>query len=67
MQKVKKILVSQPAPADYEKSPYKAIADRFDLSIVFKKLFHIEGISALEFRKNKIGLLDYTAVVLTTR
>ena len=67
MQKVKKILVSQPAPADYEKSPYKAIADRFDLSIVFKKLFHIEGISALEFRKNKIGLLDYTAVVLTSR
>ncbi len=67
MQKVKKILVSQPAPADYEKSPYKAIADKFSLSIVFKKLFHIEGISALEFRKNKINLLDYTAVVLTSR
>ncbi len=67
MQKVKKILVSQPAPADYEKSPYKAIADKFNLSIVFKKLFHIEGISALEFRKNKINLLDYTAVILTSR
>lgn len=67
MLKVKKILVSQPAPADYEKSPYKAIADKFNLTIVFKKLFQIEGISAIEFRKNKINLLDYTAVVLTSR
>ncbi len=67
MLKVKKILVSQPAPADYEKSPYKAIADKFNLEIVFKKLFQIEGIPALEFRKNKINLLEYTAVVLTSR
>lgn len=67
MLKVKKVLISQPAPADYEKSPYKAIADKFNLKIVFKKLFQIEGISALEFRKNKINLLDYTAVVLNSR
>lgn len=65
--KVKNILISQPAPADYEKSPYKPIADKFNLKIVFKKLFQIEGISAIEFRKNKINLLDYTAVVLNSR
>lgn len=67
MLKVKKIFISQPAPADYEKSPYKAVADRFNLKIVFKKLFQIEGVSAVEFRKNKINLLDYTAVVLNSR
>lgn len=67
MLKVKKVLVSQPAPADYEKSPYKAIADKFGLKIVFKKLFQIEGLSAMEFRKSRINLLDYTAVVLNSR
>lgn len=67
MLKVKKVLVSQPAPADYEKSPYKAIADKFGLKVVFKKLFQIEGLSAMEFRKSRINLLDYTAVVLNSR
>lgn len=67
MLKVKKVLVSQPVPADYEKSPYKAIADKFGLKIVFKKLIQIEGYSAVEFRKSKINLLDYTAVVLNSR
>lgn len=67
MVKVKKILVSQPTPADYEKSPYKAIADKFGLKIVFKKLIQIEGYSAVEFRKSKVNLLDYTAVVLNSR
>lgn len=67
MLKVKKVLVSQPAPADYEKSPYKTIADKFGLKIVFKKLFQIEGFSAMEFRKSRINLLDYTAVVLNSR
>lgn len=65
--KVKNVLISQPAPADYEKSPYKPVADKFNLKIVFKKLFQIEGVSAIEFRKNKINLLDYTAVVLNSR
>ncbi len=67
MLKVKKVLVSQPVPADYEKSPYKAIADKFGLKIVFKKLIQIEGYSAVEFRKNKINLFDYKSVVLNSR
>lgn len=67
MSKVKKVFISQPAPADYEKSPYKVVADKFNLKIVFKKLFHIEGVSPVDFRKHKINLLDYTAVILNSR
>lgn len=65
--KVKNVLISQPAPADLEKSPYKPVADKFGLKLVFKKLFQVEGIPAVEFRKNKINLLDYSGVVLTSR
>ncbi len=65
--KVKNILISQPAPADFEKSPYKPVSDKYGLKFTFKKLFQVEGISAIEFRKNKINLLDYTAVILTSR
>lgn len=65
--KVKNILISQPAPVDFEKSPYKPVSDKYGLKFTFKKLFQVEGISAIEFRKNKINLLDYTAVILTSR
>lgn len=65
--RVKNILISQPAPADFEKSPYKPIVDKYGLKVTFRKLFQVEGISAIEFRKNKINLLDYTAVILTSR
>ncbi|MDE5703191.1 MAG: uroporphyrinogen-III synthase [Bacteroidales bacterium] len=65
--KIKNVLVSQPAPADYEKSPYKPLATKFGLKFVFRKFIKVEGISATEFRKNKINLLDYTAIIFTSR
>lgn len=67
MLKIKNVLVSQPAPADYEKSPYKQLASKFGLKIVFRKFIKVEGITATEFRKNKISLLDYTAIIFTSR
>ena len=54
-------------PADYEKSPYKQLASKFGLKIVFRKFIKVEGITATEFRKNKINLLDYTAIIFTSR
>lgn len=67
MLKIKNVLVSQPAPSDYEKSPYKPLATKFGLKFVFRKFIKVEGISATEFRKNKINLLDYTAIIFTSR
>lgn len=67
MLKIKNVLVSQPAPADYEKSPYKQLASKFGLKFVFRKFIKVEGITATEFRKNKINLLDYTAIIFTSR
>ena len=63
---VKKILISQPKPSS-EKSPYFDIAKEFGVELDFRPFFKVEGISAKEFRQQKINLLDYSAVVFTSR
>ena len=63
---IKKILVSQPKPAS-EKSPYFDIQDQYGVECVFRPFFKVEGLSSKEFRQQKINLLDYTAVVFTSR
>jgi uroporphyrinogen-III synthase len=63
---IKKILVSQPKPTS-EKSPYYDIANRFDVELVFRPFIKVEGMSAREFRAQKVSILDHTAVVFTSR
>lgn len=63
---IKKILVSQPRPAT-ERTPYSDIEERFDVTVDFRQLIHIEGLSAKEFRKQHINPLDYTAVLFNSR
>ena len=63
---IKKILVSQPKPAS-EKSPYYDIAEKFDVELVFRPFIKVEGMTAKEFRTQKINILDYTAIVFTSR
>ena len=63
---IKKILVSQPKPSS-EKSPYYDIATKFDVELVFRPFIKVEGITAKEFRTQKVNILDYTAIVFTSR
>lgn len=65
--KVKNILVSQPQPADLERSPYGDLSQKFSLNIDFHKFIKVEGITSKEFRQSRINLLDYTAVIFTSR
>ena len=65
--KIKKVLISQPAPAEGEKSPYNLLAQKYNFEIVYQKLFKVEGVSSKEFRRQQIRLLDYDAIVLTSR
>jgi uroporphyrinogen-III synthase len=64
--KIKKVLVSQPEP-NSAKSPYFDLADRNNLKIDFRPFIHVEGISAKEFRKERINILDHSAVIFTSR
>ena len=63
---IKKILVSQPRPTS-EKSPYFDIAERFGVELVFRPFIKVEGLTAREFRTQKVSILDYTAIVFTSR
>ena len=63
---IKKILVSQPKPAS-EKSPYYDIASRFDVELVFRPFIKVESMTAREFRTQRVNILDYTAVIFTSR
>ncbi len=64
--KIKSILISQPAPSN-GKSPYNEISEKHKIKIDFRSFIHVEGVNAREFRKEKINILDHTAVILTSR
>ena len=64
--KIKKILVSQPKPTT-EKSPYFDLAEEFGLKLEFKSFIKVEGVPAKEFRQERINILDYSAIVFTSR
>ena len=50
-----------------KKSPYFDIATKFDVELVFRPFIKVEGMSAKEFRTQKVNILDYTAVIFTSR
>lgn len=64
--KIKSILVSQPEPAT-EKSPYFDLAEKHNLKIDFRPFIKVEPVAAKEFRKDRISILDYSAVIFTSR
>lgn len=64
--KIKKILVSQPQPAA-GKSPYYDIAEKYGVEMVFRPFIKVEGLSAKEFRQQKVSIPDFTAVIFTAK
>ena len=62
----KSILVSQPKPQS-SNSPYFALASKYNLKIDFRPFIQVEPLTANEFRKQKIEILDHTAVIFTSR
>jgi len=64
--KVKTILISQPKPAT-EKSPYYDLAEKYKLKIDFRPFIHVEPVEAIDFRQQRINILEHTAVILTSR
>ncbi len=65
--KIKKLLISQPAPVDLEKSPYRNLIQKYGIDITFYKFFEVVGVTVSEFRKSRIHLADYTAVIFNSK
>ena len=64
---IKNILISQPEPTDLLKNQYKALSSKYEVEFTFYKFFDVVGISNREFRDSKISLLDYSAVIFTSK
>ena len=58
--------MSQPEPLN-PKSPYFELARKYNLKIDFKPFNQVEGVPAKDFRQQKINLLDFTAVIFTSK
>ncbi len=65
MAKIKKILISQQTPSNL--TPYSSLKDKYDVDIVFKPFFLIKPLTSLEFRSQRINILDFTAIVFSSR
>jgi uroporphyrinogen-III synthase len=63
---IQKILITQPRP-DSEKSPYFELERKYRVTLDFHPFIHLEGIAARDFRKQKIEIQHYTAVIFTSR
>lgn len=61
----KKILISQQAPLNM--APYTAVTEKYGVDLEFCPFFTIEPLSSREFRTQRINILDYTAIVFSSR
>ncbi len=66
VRKVKSILVTQEAPTDAN-SPYLKLAEKYNLKIDFRPFIQVEAVPVKEFRKQKIEILQFSAVIFTSR
>ena len=64
---VSKILVSQPAPAIVEKSPFYELSKRLNIQVDYNPLIKVIGVTPKEFRSQRVNILDHTAVIFTSR
>jgi uroporphyrinogen-III synthase len=63
---VKKVLITQPKP-EGEKSPYYDLARKFNIELHFHPFIKVEAVPSKDFRKQKIDIANYTAVIFTSR
>ena len=60
-------MVSQPEPKTDVSSPYQELADKYKLKIDFRPFIQVVGVDVADFRKDKVNLAEFTAVIFTSR
>ncbi|MEJ7627348.1 MAG: uroporphyrinogen-III synthase [Ferruginibacter sp.] len=63
---IKKILITQPKPEGL-RSPYYDLAKKYNLTLDFHPFIVVEGIAAKDFRRQKIDIAAFSAVIFTSR
>lgn len=65
--KVKNILISQPKPVETERNPYFDLAKKHNLNLTFRQFIRVQGLTAQEFRSQRIDILAHGAVIMTSK
>ncbi len=63
---VSNILITQPKPQS-DKSPYFDLGRKHEVSLVFHPFLKLEGVNAKEFRRQKVDITTFSAVIFTSR
>lgn len=63
-QKVKNILITQPAPTNVN-NPYAILTEQYNLAVNFRSLTHVEGVDLKYFKALKIDLKEYNSIIFT--
>lgn len=63
---VKSILITQSADPT-PNSPYHELTNKYGLKIDFRSFIEIQPLSVRDFRKQKINILEHTAIIFTSR
>lgn len=63
--KVKKILISQPKPEG--RSPYLSLERKHNIKIHFRPFISVEAITAMEFKEQRISILNHDSVIFTSK
>lgn len=66
VKQIQNILITQARPEN-EKSPYFEMARKYKVNLQFQPFIRVEGIPSKEFRKQKIEIPGYSAVIFTSR
>ncbi len=67
LNKVESILVTQALPPSLLDSPYTDLVKRLNVKVDFRAFIEVQPITVKDFRKQKINILDYTAIVFTSK
>lgn len=62
---VKTILISQPVPS--RGNPYIDLEKKYSLQIDYRPFIHVEGMSAKEFREQRVYIDQYSAIIFLSR
>ncbi len=65
--KITNVLVSQPAPAAADKSPFYEISQKGGIKFDFHPFIRTQGASLKEFMAQRVDILTHTAVIFTSR
>lgn len=64
--KIKTVLITQQDPGN-EKNPYTDLAKKYKLKIDYRPFIHVEGVESLDFRQQRVDILEHSAVIFTSR